>query len=411
MKKLTIQLLVILMLSSCPGFLFAQFTFFNPKESFAIEVSLENTTLKRLPMYRNSISSLAVKGDWIIGGTSADEGLSPFVFVASLKEQKMTNFKDLNEIVKGQRSIRSGLCKGKNNVFFAGTIANKKADGSAADGHLLRIRIGKNGSIDIDDMGAPVSGEGIFSLLCDAKGETLYGVTYPSGKFFKYSIAGKQVKVFDDIAPTKKDLRRLDEYALEPEDYIANALIEDNEGWIYGSMPINQLFAFNPKADTFHVLKDNVPEVWGRRTMAQVESWTKSDEGILYGGNAGDGQLFSIDPATKRVKNLGKPIMMNRLRGLAFGRDGKLYGIAGALPGYAHLFSFDPDGEGFHDYGNPEFKMVAPGIEQGILWRGFQLGTIAASEDGKYIVMGEDEALSQLLIFVVGEYNEGRHGY
>ena len=40
------------------------------------------------------------------------------------------------------------------------------------------------------------------------------------------------------------------------------------------------------------------------------------------------------------------------------------------------------------DLGNPEFKMVAPGIEQGILWRGFQLSTLATSADGKYVVMG-----------------------
>ena len=50
---------------------------------------------------------------------------------------------------------------------------------------------------------------------------------------------------------------------------------------------------------------------------------------------------------------------------------------------------------------NPEFIMVAPGIEHGILWRGFQLATIAASGDGKYIIMGEDESLSQLLIFKI----------
>lgn len=49
--------------------------------------------------------------------------------------------------------------------------------------------------------------------------------------------------------------------------------------------------------------------------------------------------------------------------------------------------------------GNPQFILKAPGIE----WRSFQLQT--AFEDRKYIVMGEDEALSQLLIFPVGGLN------
>ena len=132
--------------------------------------------------------------------------------------------------------------------------------------------------------------------------------------------------------------------------------------------------------------------------MGTVESWTRSGNGMLYGGNSGDGQLFELNTKTKTVKNLGKPIMMNRLRGLTTAANGKIYGIAGAAPGYAHLFSYD-ENVGFVDMGNPEFEMKAPGIEQGIKWRGFQLRTIASSEDGKYIVMGEDESLSQLLIF------------
>src|SRR5690606_34768580 len=111
---------------------------------------------------------------------------------------------------------------------------------------------------------------------------------------------------------------------------------------------------------------------------------------------------LEVDPANKTIKNIGKPVMMPQLRGLTFAYDGRLFGIAGAPPGYAHLFSYEANGEGLKDYGNPQFTMVAPGIEQGMDWRGFQLGTIASSEDGKYIVMGEDESLSQLLVFPAG---------
>jgi len=124
-------------------------------------------------------------------------------------------------------------------------------------------------------------------------------------------------------------------------------------------------------------------------------------DGILYGGNAGDGQLFKLDPETGRVTNLGKPVMMPRITGLTFGADGKLYGVSGASPGYAHLFSYDPGGRGFVDLGNPRFTMTEPGLEQGIAWRGFQIGSVAASEDGRVIVLGEEESLSQLMVFPV----------
>lgn len=75
--------------------------------------------------------------------------------------------------------------------------------------------------------------------------------------------------------------------------------------------------------------------------------------------------------------------MMNGLPGLAIGANGKLYGIAGRPPGYAHLFSYEPNGEGFRYYGNPRFPMVAPGIEQGIKWRANNIGALTSSKDGR----------------------------
>lgn len=394
-KRILCWTFVIACLQASP--LLAQYTLFTPEGSFAIEVSLPNSELVRLPIYRNSISSLEVLGDYIVGGTSAREGLSPFVFAASLKERKLLHVKDLEEVAGGQQCISSGFARGKDNTLYAGTLAGKDAPG----GHLIGVTLGPDGAVNIRDLGVPVAGEGVFSLLCNSRGTTLYGITYPSGLFFQYDIATGKTKTYDDIAADEKARRVAREYSISPENYLGKALVEDNQGLIYGSMPVNKLFYFDPSDESFHVLDQELPEVWGRRTLGQVEAWAKAPDGKLYGGNAGDGQLFELDPATKIIRNLGKPIMMNRLRGLTFGKDGKLYGIAGALPGYAHLFSYDPDGKGYVDMGNPEFEMKAPGIEQGILWRGFQLGTITSSEDKRYIVMGEDEDLSQLLIFPV----------
>lgn len=400
MRKIIVKICLVALLNTCAIPLVAQVFNATDQKGFAIEVSLENTDLKRLPIYRNSISSLKVINDYIIGGTSANEGLSPYIFVASLSERKLIDFQDLNKVINGQRSIKTGFCKGKNNVLFAGTISNKNTNFSRGDGHLMQVKIGTRGTIEIKDLGIPIPGEDIFSLVCNPRGTMLYGISYPSGIFFSYNIQAGQTRTFKDIAPTDKDKDTLKEYILKPEDYLGEALIQDDEGMIYGSSPINKLFFFNPKDESFNVLKDNLPVVWGRRLLGRVDAWTKSKDGKLFGGNAGDGQLFELDPSTKKVRNLGKPIMMNRLRGLTFGKDGKLYGVAGAPPGYAHLFSYDPK-DGYYDFGNPQFTMVAPGIEQGINWRAYNISTITASEDGSYIVMGEDEALSQLLIFTV----------
>jgi hypothetical protein len=373
-----------------------QFTFFSPKEAFAIEVSMENTDLVRLPIYQNSISSLAVMKNIIVGGTSAEDKLSPYIFTASLDKREMISAIDLNKVVPQQKALKAGFCKVNSGHYYSATMPADKSEG----GHLLEIKIDGNGQINVKDIGIPMKDQGIFTMIINKEKNKLYGISYPSGNFFSYDIGTKQTVVYTETAVTRKTLNQIHEYSLTPDDYLCKSLIEDNNGVIYGSMPVNKLFYFEPAKKKFSFFAD-IPEVWGRRILGRVETWAKSRDGKLYGGNSGDGQLFVVDPASKKVKNLGKPIMMNHLKGLAFGGNGKLYGVGGGAPGYAHLFSYDQS-EGYKDFGNPQFTMVAPGIEQGIDWRGFQIGTVAASEDGKYIVMGEDEALSQLLVFPAG---------
>jgi len=396
MRIRSIKNVLVLGLAGLAMPVFAQYSYYKPMEGFGIEASLSNTSLLRMPIYRNAITSLTVQNDYIIGGTTATGNRAPYLFVASLAKREMLTLKDLNNDLPGQTSIRTGFFKTSDKALYAGTIA-----AGTGSGHLLRVVVGADASIRVTDLGTPVPGEGIFSLTGNDRSQLIYGISYPSGYFFSYNIGSKAFKVYKNSGVTPADLRVLvDEYHQKPEEYLSSAMITDGQGLVYTSQPINRLMVFNPADESFTTLSE-LPAVWGRRTLGRTESWTQTADGLLYGGNAGDGQLFQLDPATRKVKNLGKPAMMNRLRGLCVGADGKLYGLSGALPGYVHLFSYNPSGEGFTDLGNPQFILKAPGIEQGIEWRGFQLSTITASEDGKYIVMGEDEALSQLLIFPV----------
>lgn len=404
MKKIILTLLTIFLFTGWSQLLTAQYSFWQPEgESFAIEISLENTELKRLPIYRNAVQSLIVTGDQIIAGTSAEEGLSPFLYVASISQRELVNYVDLSEFIPGQQSIQSDFCMGSDGTLYAGSIANNNENGRRGDGHLMAVNVDRDGNIAVRDLGTPVPEEGVFSITCNSEGTTIFGVSYPNGIFFTYDITSGQYQIYEDLVPTSRHRIAFRHYVQEPNMYLSRALIEDNRGMIYGSTGLNDIFYFNPEDQSFTILDDKLPEVWGRTSLGQVQSWAKSEDGMLYGGNRGDGQLFRLDPETGKVKNMGKPVLMHQLRGLTFGRDGKLYGVAGGPPGYGHLFSYDDENEGFHIYGNPQFTMVAPGIEQGIDWRGFNLSRLASSPDGKYIVIGEDESLSQLLIFAVDE--------
>lgn len=380
----------------------AQGDFFSPPDSFAVEVSLDNAPFLRLPIYRNAIDSLAVVGDYAIGGTSADRGLSPYVFAVSLSRRRLEIAFPLERALSGQRSIQSGFGLGPQGVLYAGTMPDRPGE----SGHIISIQV-RGRELAVSDLGAPIPGEGIFALTADPNSGVIFGLSHPSGKFFVFHPQEKSTQTYPETAPSRRVLYSLHDYALDPDDYLCRRLILDRSGRVYGSQPEYKLFRFDPAQKKIEILAAALPEVWGRRPLSRVDAWALAPDGALYGGNAGDGQLFRLDPATGQLVNLGKPAMMPRLKGLAFGGDGALYGVSGAAPGYAHLFRYRQS-EGFTDLGNPRFMMRAEGIEQGIGWRGFQIGAVAASEDGRYIVLGEEEALSQLMVFPVSASPHGR---
>jgi hypothetical protein len=379
-----------------PAFTKGQFTFFTPEGSFAIETSLDNTDELRMPMYRNAMTSLTVSGDFVIGGTTAQKGLPPLLFSSSLSQRKLTVVKQLSDVVKDQSAISTGFAVTKSPAtFYAGTMPQA---GTTAAGHLIEVKVDARGQLAIRDLGSPVPQEGIFALAFSADKNEFYGIAHPSGKFFTHNLTTGKTTLYNQAAPSEADLHTYHQFALTPADYLGRALVIDARGRVYGSKAINKLFCFDPATKSFTTLKDELPFVWGREVMGRIDSWVKMPDGTIYGSNAADGQLFRLDQNKQTIVNLGKPIMMPRIMAMTPGKNKMLYGIAGAAPGYAHLFSYHPD-KGFRDLGNPEFPMTAPGIEQGILWRGFQIASIASSNNGKYIIMGENEALSQLMVF------------
>ena len=334
-------------------------------------------------------------GEYAVGGTSSRPGLSPHLFAVSLRSRKLQFIRDLTDVVPGQRAIQSGFGRGREGTVYAGTMP----DQVGGSGHLIQVKIGQEG-IEVVDLGIPVQGEGVFALASSPGREEIYGIAYPSGQFFVFDLRTSRAVSFDETAPSRQQLAFLHNYALTADDFLGRRLALDRQGRVYGSAPVNRLFRFDPVSKRLEILPDELPEVWGRRALGRVDAWALAPDGALYGGNAGDGQLFKLNPDTGRVTNLGKPAMMPRLKGLAFGADGALYGVTGGQPGYSHLFRYTPD-RGFVDLGNPRFTMSEPGIEQGIAWRGFQIGSLAATEDGRWIVLGEEEALSQLMVFPV----------
>lgn len=372
----------------------AQEPMLEAKGAFAVEVSAENTGQLRLPIYRNAITSLDVAGGYVIGGTSAVSGLEPYLFAVSLDRRRMVAAVSLEAVVADQQSIRSGFGRGPDGWLYAGTMPG----GAKGSGHLIRVRM--RGRLEVTDLGVPVPSEGVFAVTAVPGSGIIYGLSHPSGKFFAFHTVDGKAEIYEQTVPDRRALAELSSYVLQPEDYLSRRLVTDSVGRVYGSCPPNRIFRFDPSSKKVAILDAEMPSVVGRRALGRADAWAVAADGALYGSNAADGILFRLEPESGSIVNLGKPVMMPRMKGLAFGPGGTLYGVAGSAPGYTHFFVRDPQ-RGFEDLGIPEATMTAPNIEQGIRWRGYQIGTVAASEDGRYIVLGEEEALSQLLVLPV----------
>lgn len=370
---------------------------FSPEGSYAIEISLDNSPYTRLPIYRNAVTSLIIAGDTVVGGTTASNGLSPFLFAASLREQRLVQMVDIETVVPGQRALPTGFSRESKGTLLVGTLPQDVK----GDGHLLRVEVTADG-LRARDLGAPVPGEGVFALVLDTARGRLYGLTHPSGKFFEYDLAAGKTTVFEGTMLAGREQSAYRQFDLKPEQYLSRRLVLDGQGRVYGSLPMGRLFRFDPSSQAVETLAAGIPAIWGHGQIARLDSWAVAPDGSLYGGNAADGQIFRLNPATGAVQNLGKPILTPRIKAMSFAADGLLYGVAGGYPGYTHVFTYDPKNQSFQDYGIPGFEMVGEGLAPGTFWRGFQLSALAVSEEGHTIVMGDDEALSQIMVFPVG---------
>jgi sugar lactone lactonase YvrE len=182
----------------------------------------------------------------------------------------------------------------------------------------------------LTDLGIAINGEGIYCLVL-GNGE-MYGVTFPNGHFFVTDIdTGKTTDKGKICGPPLNE---------EPFRSIPRSLLVDTKGRVWGSGDYGALFYYDPETEKIvHLPQLRLPSELGREFKATVDAMVQGPDGIIYGGTT-DGYIFRFDPETKKIVNLGKPIMQNRIRGLAFSHDGDLYGMGGEPGGAVRVFVY-----------------------------------------------------------------------
>jgi len=239
----------------------------------------------------------------------------------------------------------------------------------------------------VSDLGIPVPGEGIYTLAIDRERSLIYGLSYPNGRFFSYDVAAAKFALHGLVAE-----RFIPGEKFEKEKNLARALALDSRGNVFLSGEGGSFYRFDRQAQHLERLSISVPTVRGRQPYDRVDAWAVHPRGLLYGGSS-DGYLFRLDPETLRLENLGKPLNQYRIRGLAFARNGKLYGVGGDDGEMARLFSYDPPTGAYEMLG-----MIDVNRRPYYSWHAYSIDSLAAGSDGT-IYLGQNERKSRLYLY------------
>ena len=232
------------------------------------------------------------------------------------------------------------------------------------------------------DLGIPVPGQAVVCLVTNE--DELYGVTFPGGNFF---VANPMTGETEDKGPIAGP--PLNE---EPFRSIPRALVIDEAGRVWGAGDYGALFHYDPDSEEIvHHPNLRLPSELGREFKTILDAMVRGPEGVLYGGTS-DGFVFRFDPSSSKVTNLGKPMSQYRVRGLAFSKDGDLYGVGGPEGGAVRLFVYRTADGGFENLG-----LLDVNRSPFYAWLAFEADAMVAGMDGT-IFIGESGRLSHLYL-------------
>ena len=229
-----------------------------------------------------------------------------------------------------------------------------------------------------EKLAVPKEGEGIAALAIDAQMGAIYGLTTETGTFFVYDIDSGEVSLKRPVAE---------------DGHFSSFLITDRCGTVYGAGSCGSLFIYEPHyCDGLRDLDRPIPSIQGRQFYNKWDSGVLNPAtGLIYGAGTADGVLFELNPRNHKMRSLGKVIAEPRVRAMAMGLDGRVYGIAGNEDGMGHLFYYDLETHELADLG----LLCAA---QECFVPGYEFDAACTGRWGE-IYFGESEWLSHLFIY------------
>jgi hypothetical protein len=251
-----------------------------------------------------------------------------------------------------------------------------------AIGHLYRFVVADNGPAKVNDLGAPVPGQGIYTLAYLPTSKAIVGNTWPDGHFFSYDPVAGRFKDYGAIAgyhtyempEHAQDLNRGTKEGIHYPRQVSRAIAVGPDGNAYTGGADGFLFRYNAATRKLEKLKQRLPAGAGREPWASLDACTTLGNTGRYSlGGTSDGYLVKIDWEAKdrgamvppQLLSLGKPLAQSTIQVLAPARinlfdspslDHRLdLGIGGNLDGMPRWFVVENQKDVFQ----PEVQVVA----------------------------------------------------
>ena len=207
-------------------------------------------------------------------------------------------------------------------------------------GHLLAFDLARE---TFSDLAIAPRGEGILTMNMDARRGRLFGLTWPSGLFFRFDLAGKTMKTFGPVSAEGENgkgaaYRTLcRSIAVNPENGCAYLTTAD--GVILRYRPdgdvLETVAGEDMKKDYFGLYDPTSPGHMGYNWRQTI--WHPTER-VIYGVHGNSGYLFRFDPAAPRLEVLERLTSEPSKRSGMF--DQFSYGYLG--------FTLGPDGRTLH---------------------------------------------------------------
>ncbi len=219
----------------------------------------------------------------------------------------------------------------------------------------------------------------IQSIDIDKKRNIIYGVTFTPEKLFSYEMKTGKVKNLG-LTGSGASLAQNENIVVDKKGRVW-AFWSVARAWLPNSGPdAVRLCYFDPDKNKIIYLDYGLPLLNGERGYAHGDGLHLGPDGKIYAGSS-EGGFFVIDPDTPKIKKIGKPGPKRRLAAMANGPDGKIYGAAGN-EGTAMIFSYDPTSK--------ELKNLGQIYDKEIKENAYQIHCIAITSEGT-IYAGEND--------------------